>query len=166
MSKIWIRQKIILFLTYKYTDYCQNQQNIIGFSVLKNNKIIGFMYNGKIINVLLKERGIKAKDLLDHLQLQTNGSISSLVRGNPSAERLEKIADFFDVPIDALFQRSKQYGYHVVGNSNQFANVVIGELRGKTESLEQIIEEKDKRIALLEEMVAMLKNQQKNMDAQ
>ena len=117
------------------------------------------MYNGQIINVLLKERGLKAKDLLEHLELQSNGSITSLVRANPTATRLEKIADFFDIPIDALFQRSKSYGYNVVGNSNQVANVTIGELRGKAKSLEQIIIEKDKRIALLEEMVEMLKKQ-------
>ena len=118
------------------------------------------MYNGQIISVLLKERGMKAKDLLEYLHLQTNGSISSLVRGNPTAERLEKIADFFDVPIDALFQRSNRYGYSVVGNSNNVANITIGELRGKAKSLEQIIEEKDKRIALLEDMVELLKKQQ------
>jgi len=118
------------------------------------------MYNGQIINVLLKERGVKAKDLLDYLQVHSNGSISALVRGNPSAERLEKIADFFDVPIDSLFQRSKTYGYNVVGNSNHVANITIGQLRGKTKALEQIIEEKEKRIVLLEEMVEMLKKQQ------
>lgn len=118
------------------------------------------MYNGQVINVLLKERGMKAKDLLEYLQLQTNGSISTLVRGNPTAERLEKIADFFDVPIDALFKRSKSYGYNVVGNSNNVANITIGELRGKAKSLEQIIEEKDKRIALLEDMIELLKKQQ------
>ena len=118
------------------------------------------MYNGQVINVLLKERGLRAKDLLEHLQLQSNGSITSLVRGNPTAERLEKIADFFDVPIDALFQRSKSYGYNVVGNSNHVANITIGALRGKAKSLEQIIVEKDKRIALLEDMVELLKKQQ------
>ena len=121
--------------------------------------IIGFMYNGQIINVLLKERNLRAKDLLEHLQLQSNGSITSLVRGNPTAERLEKIADYFDVPIDVLFKRNKTYGYNAVGNSNRVANITIGELRGKTKSLEKIIEEKDKRIALLEDMIALLKKQ-------
>lgn len=115
------------------------------------------MWNGQIINVLLKERKLKAKDLLEYLQLQTNGSITSLVRGNPTAERIEKIADFFDVPIDVLFQRNKSYGYNVVGNSNQVANITIGELRS---SLERIIDEKDKRIAILEDMVELLKKQQ------
>ena len=118
------------------------------------------MYNGKIISVLLKERGIKAKDLLDFLQIHSNGSITQLVRGNPTAERLEKIADFLDVPIDALFKRSKTYGYNVVGNDNHVANITIGELRGRARALEQIIQEKDKRIALLEDMVELLKKQQ------
>ncbi|MBQ7690467.1 MAG: hypothetical protein IJT30_04640 [Muribaculaceae bacterium] len=103
---------------------------------------------------------MKAKDLLEYMQIQTNGSISSLVRGNPTAERLEKIADFFDVPIDALFQRGKNDGYNVVGNFSRAAGISFGELRGRVKSLEQIILEKDKRIALLEDMVELLKRQQ------
>jgi len=118
------------------------------------------MYNGQVINVLLKERGLRAKDLLEHLQLQSNGSITSLVKGNPTAERLEKIADFFDVPIDTLFQRAKNYGYNVIGNSNN-VGITIGELKGKAQAQEEIIEEKDKRIALLEDMIALLKQQLK-----
>ncbi|MDY6258615.1 MAG: helix-turn-helix transcriptional regulator [Bacteroidales bacterium] len=116
------------------------------------------MYNGQVINVLLKERGLRAKDLLEHLQLQSNGSITSLVKGNPTAERLEKIADFFDVPIDTLFQRAKNYGYNVIGNSNN-VGITIGELKGKAQAQDRIIEEKDKRIALLEDMIALLKQQ-------
>ena len=118
------------------------------------------MYNGQVINVLLKERNLRAKDLLEYLQLQSNGSITPLVKGNPTAERLEKIADFFEVPIDTLFQRSKNYGYNVVGNSNHVANVTIGELKGKYQAQEKIIEEKEKRIQLLEEMIELLKQQQ------
>lgn len=117
------------------------------------------MYNGQVINVLLKERGLRAKDLLEHLQLQSNGSITSLVKGNPTAERLEKIADFFDVPIDTLFQRAKNYGYNVIGNSNNVASITIGELKGKAQAQDRIIEEKDKRISLLEDMIALLKQQ-------
>lgn len=117
------------------------------------------MYNGQVINVLLKERKLRAKDLLEFLQLQSNGSITSLVKGNPTAERLEKIADFFEVPIDTLFQRNKNYGLNVVGNSNQVANITIGELKGKAQAQDKIIEEKDKRIALLEDMIVLLKEQ-------
>lgn len=115
------------------------------------------MYNGQIISTLLTERGLKAKDLLEYLQVNSNGSLSNIVRGNPTAERLEKIADFFDIPIDALFSRAKSYGYNVVGSRNNVGYVTIGELKGKNEGLEKIIEEKDKRIALLEEMIALLK---------
>ncbi len=117
------------------------------------------MYNGQIIRELLKERGLKVKDLLEYLQLKTNGSISALVKGNPSAERLEEIADFFDVPIDTLFQRGKSYGYNVIGNSNNVASITRGELREKAQAQDRIIEEKDKRIALLEDMIVLLKRQ-------
>lgn len=117
------------------------------------------MYNGQIINTLLAERGLKAKDLLEHLQVNSNGSLTNIVKGNPTAERLEKIADFFEIPIDALFNRSKSYGYNVVGNRNNVGYFAIGELRGKNEGLEKIIEEKDKRIALLEDMIELLKNE-------
>ena len=115
------------------------------------------MYNGQIINTLLAERGLKAKDLLDYLQVNSNGSLTNIVKGNPTAERLEKIADFFEIPIDALFNRSKSFGYNVVGNRNNVGYVAIGELRGKNEGLEKIIEEKEKRIALLEDMIELLK---------
>ncbi len=117
------------------------------------------MYNGQEINVLLKERSLRAKDLLDYLQLQSNGSITSLVRGNPTAERLEKIADFFDVPIDRLFKRGKSYGCNVIESSIDATSITIGELKGKVQALDRIIEEKDKRIALLEDMIALLKQQ-------
>ena len=114
------------------------------------------MYNGQVINILLKERNLRAKDLLEYLQIQTNGSITTLVKGNPTAERLEKIADFFEVPIDSLFRRSPKYAYDVAGNTN---GITLGELMGRTQTLEKIIEEKEKRIALLEDMVALLKQQ-------
>lgn len=117
------------------------------------------MYNGQVINLLLKERGLRAKDLLEYLQLQTNGSITSLVKGNPSAERLEKIADFFDVPIDRLFKRAKSYGCNVNESSIDVTSITIGELKGKVQAQDRIIEEKDKRIALLEDMIALLKQQ-------
>jgi len=119
------------------------------------------MYNGRVINVMLKERGLKAKDLLEHLHIKSNGSISALVRGNPTAERLEALADFFEVPIDTFFARKQNFGYNVVGNRNNVGYVTIGELQGKNESLEKIIEEKDKRIALLEEMIELLKSNSK-----
>ena len=124
------------------------------------------MYNGFIIKDLLHQQGKKAKDLLEALGINTNGSISQLYKNaNPTAERLEIIADFLDIPIDALFVRERQHnGYNVVGNGNHVANITIGSLKGKLEDLRQIIKEKDSRIKLLEEMLELYReriNEQK-----
>ena len=115
------------------------------------------MYNGVIIKDLLKQQGKKAKDLLAALEVNSNGTISQLVKdANPTAKRLEIIADFLDIPIDALFIREHQHsGYNVVENGNHVANITIGTLKGKLKDQQQIIAEKDKRIQLLEEMLEM-----------
>lgn len=115
------------------------------------------MYNGEIIRDLLRQQGKRAKDLLAALEINTNGSLSQLIKkANPTADRLEKIADFLNVPIDALFVRELPHGgYNVVGNGNHVANITIGTLKGKLQDQQQIIEEKDKRIKLLEEMIEL-----------
>lgn len=115
------------------------------------------MYNGEIIRDLLRQQGKRAKDLLAALEINTNGSLSQLIKkANPTADRLEKIADFLNVPIDALFVRELPHGgYNVVGNGNHVANITIGTLKGKLQDQQQIIEEKDKRIKLLEEMLEL-----------
>jgi transcriptional regulator with XRE-family HTH domain len=114
------------------------------------------MYNGEIIKDLLRQQGKRAKDLLAALEVNSNGSLSQLIKkANPTADRLEKIADFLNVPIDALFIREQPHGYNVVGNGNNVANITIGTLKGKVQDQQKIIEEKDKRIQLLEEMLEM-----------
>lgn len=124
------------------------------------------MYNGEIIRDLLRMQGKKAKDLLAALGVNSNGSISQLVKkANPTAERLEIIADFLEVPIDDLFIREHSYsGSNVAGNGNNAANITIGTLKGKLQDQQQIIAEKDKRIQLLEEMLELYRerlNEQK-----
>ena len=124
------------------------------------------MYNGEIIRDLLRMQGKKAKDLLAALGVNSNGSISQLVKkANPTAERLEIIADFLEVPIDDLFIRERSYsGSNVAGNGNNAANITIGTLKGKLQDQQQIIAEKDKRIQLLEEMLELYRerlNEQK-----
>lgn len=109
------------------------------------------MYNGNVIRELLLSQKKKGKDLLDYLQVKSNGSLTQIVNGNPTAERLEQIADFFGVSIDTLFIRESAHaGVADVANPNVIANLQISRL-------EAIIVEKDKQIALLEEMIEVLK---------
>ena len=118
------------------------------------------MYNGEIIKDLLRERGKLAKDLLSALDVNSNGSLSQLIRNaNPTAERLEKIADFLDIPIDTLFIRERQFDEEAFNHGKNLANTSVRTLKNKVMDQQTIIEEKDKRIALLEEMVEMYREQ-------
>lgn len=115
------------------------------------------MYNGAIIKALLKERNLKIKDLLEELDMNTGGGLRPLAEGDPKASKLEELADFFGVSIDTFFIRNKQPHISVVGNSNNVA--CIGALEEKTANLQALIEEKDKRIELLETVNEMLRKE-------
>ena len=118
------------------------------------------MYNGQIVKDLCDERKIAYKDLLKAIGAKNpSGSINVIVNGNPTAKRLEAIADYLDSPIESMFVRDRQYGYNVVGNGNNVANITIGTLKDKVQDQQSIIEEKDKRIALLEDMVELYREQ-------
>ncbi len=118
------------------------------------------MYNGQIVKDLCDERKIAYKDLLKAIGAKNpSGSINVIVNGNPTAKRLEAIADYLDIPIESMFVRDRQYGYNVVGNGNNVANITIGTLKDKVQDQQSIIEEKDKRIALLEDMVELYREQ-------
>lgn len=117
------------------------------------------MYNGAKIKVLLKERNLKIKDLLEGLDMNTGGGIRPLVEGDPKASKLEEVADFFGVSIDTFFIRNKQSQNSMLGYSNNVACITIGALEEKTANLLALIEEKDKRIELLETVNEMLKKE-------
>lgn len=117
------------------------------------------MYNGRIINQLLKQQGKQKKDLLAALGVNYGGTIKPFTDGNPTANKLEAIADFFGVSIDTFFLREKKPSISVVGNSNNVACVTIKGLEERNEHLALLLEEKDKRIALLESMNELLQKE-------
>lgn len=131
------------------------------------------MYNGLIIKNLLEERKIPNKELLIYLGYDKDGgntSLSQIIKGNPTVKRLEPIADFFKVSMDFFFDRNVDYipfTGNVIGNGNAIGNgntigkidsVIESEYKMKIESLEKLIEEKDKRIKTLEELIAVLRD--------
>ena len=118
------------------------------------------MYNGAIIRALLKERKLKIKDLLEGLDMKTGGTLRPLEEADIKASKLEEIADFFGVSIDTFFIRNKQPHISVVGSNNKnIACFTVGALEEKTANLQALIEEKDKRIELLETVNKMLKKE-------
>ena len=112
------------------------------------------MYNGNIIRQLLVERNIPNKELLRYLGTEANASLAQIVNGNPTVKRLEKVADFFGVSMDVFFEREKPFkAYSSAHGDNE------QQYKEKIELLERLLEEKDKRILLLEQMNQLVKNQ-------
>ena len=109
------------------------------------------MYNPQKIIDLLEERRVKARDLLTFLGKNWNGSVSQVVNHDIRVSKIERIADFFQVPIDTFFDRETP----ALGTSPTSAATA------RVSDLERLLAEKDKRIALLEDMVSLLKDREK-----
>lgn len=123
------------------------------------------MYNGIIISTLLEERKISKKEFLAAMEWSSFSQYRQLVTGNPTARVLERVADFFQVPIDTFFVRNCLVAPSVVGNGNTCNNsnsvVITNQLQhAHIETLEKLIDEKDKRILLLEKLLASVENRQ------
>ena len=128
------------------------------------------MYNGLIIEQLLDARKIQKKVILDYLGIPREGggtALKQIMTGNPTVKRLEPVADFFQVSMDVFFNRNVPFSplaSHVVGNGNAVGtgNSIItpqdNESQLKIEALERLLEEKDKRIKVLEILVTALQS--------
>ena len=105
------------------------------------------MYNGNVIKQLLLDKKVTNKELLRYLGTEANASLAQIVNGNPTVKRLEKEADFFGVSMDVFFDREKPFKScpSAHGDNEQ-------RYKEKIALLERLLEEKDKRILLLEQM--------------
>lgn len=71
----------------------------------------------EIIKELAKKRGISLNQLEEKLGIGKN-SLYGLKRNQPSAERLQQIADYFDVSIDYLLGRTENPA--IAGDSKDY----------------------------------------------
>ena len=109
------------------------------------------MYNPQKITDLLEARRVKARDLLTFLGKNWNGSVAQVVNHDIRVSKIERIADFFQVPIDTFFDRETT----ILGEPQSTSAAA------RISDLERLLVEKDKRIALLEDMVSLLKDREK-----
>lgn len=128
------------------------------------------MYNGQIVKYLLETRKITNKELLKYIGKDKEGGNSALrqiINGNPTVRTLEPVADFFGVSMDIFFKREVAFtpsSSHIFGNGNAVGNgntvmtPTAYEFQAKLEHLEQLLEEKNKRIETLETLVKLLQN--------
>lgn len=105
------------------------------------------MYNGNVIKQLLLDKKVTNKELLRYLGTEANASLAQIVNGNPTVKRLEKVADFFGVSMDVFFEREKPFKAYLSAHGDNEQ-----QYKEKIELLERLLEEKDKRILLLEQM--------------
>lgn len=68
------------------------------------------MYNPQVVDILLRQQGKKSKDLAKALTGNERYPLSNLTKegANPTAETLEKMANFFLVAIDTFFVRTTE----------------------------------------------------------
>ena len=119
------------------------------------DKAVHKMYNPQKIIDLLKLTNTPNKALLDYIGKNWNGSIRSIISGDIRVSKLEKIADFFGVSVDEFFDREPKVNGVMVGGVRN--NVHHFSVKQDPAALQALIEEKDKRIKVLEEMVDLLK---------
>ena len=128
------------------------------------------MYNGKSIKELLEKRGLQNQALLTALGLNPKqNSIQSLITGNPTAKRLEQIADFFNVTIDTFFIREGGIELSSTDSKNGLKSASSYVLQQEVKHRDDVIKfkddmlrEKDERIKLLEELLEVYRAPKSN----
>lgn len=113
------------------------------------------MYNPQKVIDLMKATGATNKALLDYMGKNWNGSLKAIISGDIRVSKLEKIADFFGVPVDEFFDREQSVNGVLVGGVRN--KVHHFSVKTDTAALQALIDEKDKRINLLEDMIVLLK---------
>ena len=96
------------------------------------------MFNGHKISKLLEERHLKKKSLIEYMQTYPSGLDAIIKDGNPRADTLEKIADFFRLPIDYFFDRNIEI--------SDLSPLITGNV---VASLQQLLAEKERTIQIL-----------------
>ncbi len=110
------------------------------------------MYNGNKIAELLKERKLKQSALAEYVTGNSRRQIKRFTEGNPTASTLEKIADFFQVPIDVFFDREivfqksapeavKPDGVDQVGQMMKLVNLQTEIINTDKEYIKTLLEE-------------------------
>ncbi len=121
------------------------------------------MYNGKRIKELLEEREQNNSALLSALGLDPKkNSLKTVINGNPTANRLEQVADFFGVAIDEFFIRENRSVPSPVDTGISRLKELELEVSQRDKVLllkDEIIKEKEERIKLLEALNSVYSSQ-------
>lgn len=114
------------------------------------------MFNSKKISELIERERVKKVTIYNYVDLSKT-QFDNIINGNsiPRGDTLERIADFFKVPIDTFFERkietsSTTIGHHVNGNGNNvIGDIALNECKKEIEHLKELLAEKERTIQIL-----------------
>lgn len=108
------------------------------------------MFNPLIITKLLEDRKIQVKEFLKEVGISKQTYYNLIDSGGGYISTLEKIADYFNLPIDYFFDREIK-NITVNGSKNQVGNgnVMIESQATEIEHLKRLLEEKERTIQIL-----------------
>ena len=121
------------------------------------------MFNGLKIKKLLEEKGIQQNTFcLDTGISKSNFWVWTEGKSKPGADALEKIADYFNVPMDFFFDRDINssginIGHQVKGNGNKISgDITLSECQKEIAHLYALLDEKERVISEKERTIQIL----------
>ena len=114
------------------------------------------MYNGKVVKALLKAKGFKGMQLSEHLYGNPRRTITPIIKdgANPCVSIVEKMAEFFEVSIDAFFTSTD-----AVPDMDKLLTKYAAPSAKKVQQyndVDDLLQKKDEQIRLLEQRVQAL----------
>jgi transcriptional regulator with XRE-family HTH domain len=112
------------------------------------------MYIGLIIENLMSERKVKKINLYNYLGIAKN-TLNDYLTGRTSmtVEMVQKIADFFKVPISYFFEDTPKGNITPKGGEGSamavYGHASTGDTQKEVEHLKQLLEEKERLIQVL-----------------
>lgn len=114
------------------------------------------MLKGSKISMLIEGLNISKSKFYEEIGI-SKATMYNIVNelSSPSAENLEKIADYFKIPIDSLFERNVEIpgnyiGHHINGNGNQVTgDIALSECQKEIIHLKELLAEKERTINIL-----------------
>lgn len=120
------------------------------------------MFNSQKIIKLLEEGKITKKRLFEYMGTSASGLDYIIENCNPTAEKIEQIADFFELPIDYFFDRKKpefttNIGHQINGNGNKVSgDITLSEYQKEIEHLRELLQAKEETIKTQNKLIDTL----------
>lgn len=129
-----------------------------------NNINYQIMFKPLNLRKLMDENRVKKVTFYQSLGISKT-QLDNILNGKslPGSDKLEMMANYFNVPIDYFFDRDSErsilnIGNTVSGNENNIGNYSMSECQKEVEHLKAILEEKEAVIAEKERTIQILLN--------